>query len=58
MPNYTTQNISLLYNNLNLKFLMVDVKLELNNITNQQYEIVKSYPMYGINYMLKINIKL
>lgn len=58
IPNYTIQNISLLYNNLNLKFLMVDVKLELNNITNQQYEIVKSYPMYGINYMLKINIKL
>lgn len=33
------------------------VKLEMINITNQQYQIVKNYPMPGRNFRLKLQIQ-
>jgi outer membrane cobalamin receptor len=34
-----------------------EVKLSCNNLTNEQYEIIKSYPMCGRNYNLSIKYK-
>lgn len=58
MPSYGLQNISILYSSIKIKKFLIDQKVELNNITNNQYQIINNYPMYGRNYMLKINIKL
>ncbi len=41
-----------------LKGFDLRTTLEVNNIMNQQYEVVKCYPMPGINYKIKINIIL
>ncbi len=41
-----------------LKGFDLRATLEVNNIMNQQYEVVKCYPMPGINYKIKINILL
>lgn len=32
--------------------------IDVNNILNQQYEVVTRYPMPGINYMLKLTIRI
>lgn len=32
--------------------------LEVNNIGNQQYEVVRCYPMPGTNFKIKLKFKL
>lgn len=41
-----------------LKDIDLRITAELSNIFNQQYEVVQSYPMPGINFKVKLNIIL
>lgn len=36
----------------------LNLAMDVNNILNQQYEVVTRYPMPGINYMIKITVKI
>ncbi len=41
-----------------LKSCELKTTLEINNLLNQQYEVVQCYPMPGINYKIRVDIKL
>lgn len=42
----------------NVKKLKCKVTLEINNLLNQQFEVVRSYPMPGRNYKLILNVNI
>lgn len=52
LPSYNEHSIS-----ISKTFKKIEIKLSCNNLTNSQYEIVKSYPMCGRNYNLNIKYK-
>lgn len=41
-----------------MKWGIIDATIEINNILNQQYEVVKCYPMPGRNWKLKLQLTL
>ncbi|MFR9515467.1 MAG: TonB-dependent receptor, partial [Rikenellaceae bacterium] len=57
MQPWYTSDLSL-SRDFSLKGVELRAALEVNNIMNQQYEVVKCYPMPGINYKIKINVIL
>lgn len=57
IPQWITNDISIskdfvLFNN------KYNITGEINNIFNQQYEVVRSYPMPGVNWKLKLSMEL
>lgn len=40
------------------KYCMLRLSAEVNNLFNQQYEVVKCYPMPGTNFKIKLNVML
>jgi outer membrane receptor protein involved in Fe transport len=42
----------------NIKAAILKIAVEVNNVFNQQYEVVKWYPMPGRNYKLTIKVEL
>ncbi len=42
----------------NVRGYGLNLAMDVNNILNQQYEVVTRYPMPGINYMIKITVKI
>ncbi len=51
-----THDISL-SKDFTIKQMKWRITAEVNNILNQQYEVVQCYPMPGINFKLKLNVK-
>lgn len=52
LPSYYEHSLS-----LSKTFKHWEVKISCNNLTNEQYEIIKSYPMCGRNFNLNIKYK-
>ena len=52
LPSYYEHSLS-----LSKSIKQWEVKISCNNLTNEQYEIIKSYPMCGRNYNLSIKYK-
>ena len=43
---------------LNLKGIQSKIMIEVNNLFNQQYEVVRSYPMPGTNFRITLSVTL
>ena len=43
---------------IKIKYCMLRLSAEVNNLFNQQYEVVQCYPMPGTNFKIKLNIML
>ena len=54
LDSWTTQDIAI-SKDFSLGKNELRTTLELNNITNTQYEVVRCYPMPGLNFKLKVN---
>ncbi len=57
LPHYADHSLSLSYVQ-KTKYGEYKIILSVNNILNKQYEVIRSYPMMGRNYNLKLNISL
>ena len=54
LDSWTTHDIAL-SKEFGIAGNLLRTTLELNNITNTQYEVVRCYPMPGLNFKLKVN---
>ena len=52
-----TSDLSLSHD-IKIKYCMLRLSAEVNNLFNQQYEVVQCYPMPGTNFKIKLNIML
>lgn len=57
LPGWGTQDISVKYNFISFRKYTCNLLLELNNIFNRQYEIIRYYPMPRFNYRAGFNIE-
>lgn len=57
LPHYADHSLSLSYTQ-KTKYGDYKLTFSVNNILDKQYEVIRSYPMMGRNYNLKINIIL
>ncbi len=57
LPHYADHSTSLSYIQ-QTKYGKLKITFSVNNILNKQYEVIRSYPMMGRNYNLKLNISL
>ena len=57
LPHYADHSLSLSYIQ-KTKYGDYKLTFSVNNILDKQYEVIRSYPMMGRNYNLKINIIL
>ncbi|MBR3557842.1 MAG: TonB-dependent receptor [Bacteroidales bacterium] len=57
VPGYVDQSITLSHN-FNIRKSTLGLKLELLNIANKHYEIIRNYPMQGFGLRFKVNYSL
>ena len=57
VPAWYTHDVSL-SKSIRVKKCLLDVTAEINNLFNQQYEVVKWYPMPGTNFKVILSLTL
>ena len=57
VPSWYTSDLALSYN-FNINKVKMRLTAEVNNLFNQQYEVVKCYPMPGTNYKFVVRIEV
>ncbi len=58
LAGWSTQDLSVAYHYTSKKEQIISFKFQLNNLFNQQYQVVKYYPMPGRNFKLSISLQI